>query len=112
VKRDRSDKSADGDSAEQPRSVAFHWLANMVLASLALFAGALFGEMVPTEQMGVAFVAVAAIALALVPLTRYWEKTGIEGRRKAAEQAKKAGAEKAPSDKTDGDDADTSGPPP
>lgn len=112
MKTDRSDKSADGDSAEKPRSVAFHWLTNMVLASLALFAGALFGEMVPREQMGVAFVAVAAVALALVPLTRYWEKTGIEGRRKAAEQAKKAEAQGAPSDNTEGDDPDASGPRP
>lgn len=37
--------------------------------------------------MGTAFVAVAAIALALVPVTRYWERTGIEGRRKAADRS-------------------------
>lgn len=91
-----------GDSADQPRGLAFHWLANMVLASLALFAGALFGERIPRDQLGIAFVAVAAVALALVPLTRYWERSGIEGRRKAAERAKAPKKQDGADEKDDG----------
>lgn len=88
--------------AEEPRGIAFHWLANMVLASIALFAGVLFGERIPREQLGVAFLAVSAVALALVPLTRYWEKTGIRARQKAAEQAQAEGTDtEAPKDRGD-----------
>ncbi len=103
MKEDSTEKRKGQGSPEQPRGIAFHWLANMVLASLALLLGIAFGEKLPREQMGTAFVAVSAIALALVPLTRYWEKSGIEARRKAAEQAEmkakgKAASQEEPAD--------------
>ncbi|MGI8427207.1 MAG: hypothetical protein ACR2FO_07940 [Actinomycetota bacterium] len=66
---------------ERPRSFAFHWIVNILLATLALFAGALFGERIPKDKLGLAFMGVAAVALALVPLTRRWENAGIEKRR-------------------------------
>jgi len=74
---------------EAPRSLGFHWTANVLLATLALFAGALFGEKISSDQMPVAFAAIVGIGLALVPVTRHWENLGIEKRRKEAIEAKR-----------------------
>lgn len=66
---------------EKPRSIFYHWIANIAFASLALAAGALFGERIPKERFPIAAAAVTAVALALVPVTRRWEMSGIEKRR-------------------------------
>ena len=75
-----------GRRPDQPRSFTFHWIVNIVLASLALFAGALFGERIPKDKLGLAFLGVVAVALALVPLTRRWEHAGIEKRKQGPEK--------------------------
>jgi len=62
---------------------------NILLATLALFAGALFGERIPKDKLGLAFLGVLAVALALVPLTRHWESVGIEKRRAGPSVPKK-----------------------
>lgn len=67
----------------RPRGVLFHWVANIVFASLALFAGVIFGERIPREKYGLVFFIIASVALLLVPLTRSWERAGIEKRRQA-----------------------------
>ena len=70
---------------KQPqRSFIFHWLANILFASVALFAGLIFGEKIPRDKLGMAFAGVALVALAMVPLTRRWEKAGIAKRQQNA----------------------------
>jgi hypothetical protein len=66
---------------EKPRSVFFHWVGNMFFASLALAGGILFGERVPANRLGLLPILVPAIGLLLIPLTRRWERKGIEKRK-------------------------------
>jgi hypothetical protein len=74
----------------RPRGVLFHWVANIFFASLALLAGVIFGERIPREKYGLVFVIIALGALLLVPLTRSWERAGIEKRRRAQQGADEA----------------------
>jgi len=84
-----SRKTNPQPGGEAPRSLGFHWTANVLLATLALFAGALFGEKISSDQMPLAFAAIVGVGLALVPVTRHWENLGIEKRRKEAIDAKR-----------------------
>ena len=70
----------------KPRGVIFHWAANIVFATLALTAGVLFGERIPRDKLGLWVLIIVLVALLLVPLTRRWERTGIENRAKARDQ--------------------------
>jgi hypothetical protein len=83
---------------EQPRGLLFHFVFNMVFASLAIGAGALFGERIPKDKLGIVFLGVALIALLLLPVTRRWERSGIA--KRAAEKGpaaqNKRPAEKGP----------------
>lgn len=69
---------------EEPRGLLFHWVANMFFAGIALFSGVLFGLRVPTDR---AVVIVVVGALILIPVTRRWERAGMQKR-----QAEAAGA--------------------
>ncbi len=86
----------------RPRGVLFHWVANIFFASLALFAGMLFGERVPRERFGLVFVIIALAALILVPITRSWERSGIEKRRRAKEELQQGNDPDRSSSGTDG----------
>jgi hypothetical protein len=77
------------ETEEKPRGILFHWVANMFFASLALAGGILFGERVPESKLGLLPILVPAVGLALIPLTRRWERMGIE-RRKAEGKSKPA----------------------
>ena len=78
---------------EKPRPLLFHWFANMFFASLALGGGILFGERVPPDRVRLLPILIPAIGLLLIPLTRRWERSGIEKRRAEA-QAKARGKPK------------------
>jgi hypothetical protein len=69
------------ETEEKPRSVLFHWVGNMFFVSLALAGGILFGERVPANRLGLLPILVPAIGLLLIPLTRRWERKGIERRK-------------------------------
>lgn len=69
---------------EEPRGLLFHWVANMFFAGIALFSGVLFGLRVPTDK-AVAIVVVGA--LVLIPVTRRWERTGMQKRQAEAAEA-------------------------
>lgn len=66
---------------ERPRPLFFHWLANMFFASLALAGGILFGERVPPDAVRALPIVIPTIGLLLIPLTRRWERKGIERRQ-------------------------------
>jgi threonine/homoserine efflux transporter RhtA len=66
---------------EEPRGLLFHWVANMFFAGIALFSGVLFGLEVPKNS---AFLIVVVGALILIPVTRRWERTGIQKRQAEA----------------------------
>ena len=76
------------DIDSRPRGVLFHWVGNIFFASLALFGGVLFGERIPRERFGLVAVIIALVALLLVPITRSWERSGIEKRRREREASK------------------------
>jgi hypothetical protein len=78
---------------EKPRSLVFHWVANMFFATLALGGGILFGERVPQDRVGLLPILIPAVGLALIPLTRRWERMGIE-KRKAEATSKPKGKPK------------------
>lgn len=63
---------------ERPNSFLFHWIANIFFASVALLGGKLFGLEVSGRG---AIIVIVFGALLLVPVTRRWERTAIEGRR-------------------------------
>lgn len=69
---------------ERPRPVLFHWVANMVFAGVALMGGVLFGERVPPETLRLLPVMVPVIGLLLLPITRRWERLGMEKRKAQA----------------------------
>jgi hypothetical protein len=69
---------------EQPRSLIFHWVANMFFAGVALLSGVLFGLRLPTDT---AILIVVLGALVLIPVTRRWERTGIEKRVAQVDEA-------------------------
>jgi threonine/homoserine efflux transporter RhtA len=66
---------------EEPRGLLFHWVANMFFAGIALFSGVLFGLEVPNDK---AILIVVVGALILIPVTRRWERTGIQKRQAEA----------------------------
>jgi hypothetical protein len=66
---------------EESRGLLFHWVANMFFAGIALFSGVLFGLEIPMEK---AILVVVVGALILIPVTRRWERTGIQKRRSEA----------------------------
>ncbi len=69
---------------EEPRGLIFHWVANMFFAGVALLSGVLFGLDLPMDR---AAPIVAVGALVLIPVTRRWERTGIQKRQtQAAEE--------------------------
>lgn len=70
----------------KPRGVIFHWAANVVFATLALTAGVLFGERIPRDKLGLWVLIIILVGLLLVPVTRRWERTGIENRARARDQ--------------------------
>lgn len=70
---------------EEPRGILFHWVANMFFAGIALFSGILFGLEVPKDW---AFVIIVVGALILIPVTRRWERGGIDKRQVQAAEAK------------------------
>jgi hypothetical protein len=70
----------------KPRGVIFHWAANIVFATLALTAGVLFGERIPRDKLGLWVLIIVLVGLLLVPVTRRWERTGIENRARARGQ--------------------------
>ena len=70
----------------KPRGVIFHWAANVVSATLALTAGVLFGERIPRDKLGLWVLIIILVGLLLVPVTRRWERTGIENRARARDQ--------------------------
>ncbi len=76
----------------KPKGVIFHWAANIVFATLALTAGVLFGERIPRDKLGLWVLIIVVVALLLVPVTRGWERTGIENRAKARDQGFGSGA--------------------
>lgn len=69
---------------EESRGLLFHWVANMFFAGVALFSGVLFGLDVPTDK-AVAIVVLGA--LLLIPVTRRWERTGMQKRQAEAAEA-------------------------
>lgn len=69
---------------EEPRGLLFHWVANMFFAGVALFSGVLFGLDVPTDK-AVAIVVLGA--LFLMPVTRRWERSGMQKRQAEAAEA-------------------------
>lgn len=69
---------------EEPRGLLFHWVANMFFAGVALFSGVLFGLEVPTDK-AVAIVVMGA--LILIPVTRRWERNGMQKRQAEAAEA-------------------------
>lgn len=69
---------------EEPRGLFFHWVANMFFAGVALFSGVLFGLDAPTDK-AVAIVVLGA--LLLIPVTRRWERTGMQKRQAEAAEA-------------------------
>lgn len=70
---------------EQPRGLLFHWVANILLATLAVFSGVLFGERIPRNRLGLLAAAVMVAGLLLIPLTRRWERAGIRKRQADAQ---------------------------
>jgi hypothetical protein len=66
---------------EEPRGLLFHWVANMFFAGIALFSGVLFGLEVPKDK---AFLIVVVGAAILIPVTRRWERTGMQKRQAEA----------------------------
>jgi uncharacterized membrane protein YfcA len=70
----------------KPRGVIYHWAANIVFATLAVSAGVLFGERIPRDKFRLWVLIIVLVALLLVPVTRRWERTGIEKRARAAGQ--------------------------
>jgi hypothetical protein len=66
---------------EESRGLLFHWVANMFFAGIALFSGVLFGLEIPVEK---AILVVVVGALILIPVTRRWERTGIQKRQAEA----------------------------
>lgn len=69
---------------EESRSLLFHWVANMFFAGIALFSGVLFGLKVPADK---AVLIVVVGALVLIPVTRRWERTGIQKRQEQSGEA-------------------------
>lgn len=69
---------------EEPRGLLFHWVANMFFAGVALFSGVLFGLDVPTDK---AVAVVVLGALILIPVTRRWERSGMQKRQAEAAEA-------------------------
>jgi hypothetical protein len=69
---------------EEPRGLLFHWVANMFFAGVVLFSGVLFGVEVPTDK---AIAIVVFGALLLIPVTRRWERTGMQKRQAEAPEA-------------------------
>ncbi|HEX2259911.1 MAG TPA: hypothetical protein VHJ40_09255, partial [Actinomycetota bacterium] len=53
----------------------------------ALTAGVLFGERIPRDKLGLWVLIIVLVALLLVPVTRRWERTGIENRARARDQS-------------------------
>ena len=82
------------ETEEKPRGLLFHWVGNMVFACLALAGGILFGERVPENRVGLLPILVPAIGLLLVPVTRRWERMGIERRKAEGESKPKGGPQK------------------
>ena len=67
-----------GGVKEEARGILFHWVANMFFAGVALFGGIAFGLEVPK---GTVVPIIVVGALALIPVTRRWERSGIERRK-------------------------------
>lgn len=79
---------------EKPRGILFHWVGNMFFAGLALAGGIIFGERVPQSRLGLLPILVPAIGLLLIPVTRRWERIGIERRKAEGKSKPKGGREK------------------
>lgn len=56
----------------------------MFFAGVALFSGVIFGLRIPTDR---AILIVVVGAFVLIPLTRRWERTGIEKRMAQVDEA-------------------------
>ncbi|MGQ0678118.1 MAG: hypothetical protein ACT4OM_00410 [Actinomycetota bacterium] len=74
---------------EKPRPLLFHWIMNTFFAGVALFGGVLFGERIPHDVAQILPVAIPIIGLALIPVTRRWERNGMERRKMEAGSTKK-----------------------
>lgn len=77
------------DVEEEPRGLLFHWVANMFFAGIALYSGVLFGLEAPLDR---ALVIIVVGALILIPVTRRWERTGMQKRQAEAAEEPDSGS--------------------